>query len=77
MEKENYINEKTKEKMQELSYKLFILVHGFSYFCNSVENESFNGADLGISSYALLINAYISDIRDKYNEIQDSLGVVY
>ncbi len=75
MEKENYINAKTKEKMQEVAYKLFILCHGFSYFCNSIENEIFEDANLGISSYALLINAYILDIRKEYGEIQDILGV--
>lgn len=74
---ENYVNDETKEKIQEVSHKLFILVHGFSYFCNSIENEIFDDADLGVSSYALLINAYISDIREKFNEIQDSLGVAF
>lgn len=78
MEKENYINEKTKEKMQKVSQKLFILCHGFSYFCNSIENDGFNDeAALGLSSYALQLQAYILDIHEKYNEIQDILDVAY
>lgn len=77
MKKENYINEEIKDKMQKLSYKLFNLVHGYSYFCNSIENEIFDDSALGITSYALLIEAYIQDIHEKYNEIQESLDVVY
>lgn len=33
---DNYVNDETKEKMQDIAEKLFILLHGYSYFCDSI-----------------------------------------
>ena len=47
---DNYVNDETKEKMQDIAEKLFILLHGYSYFCDSIEGEIFQDNALKIES---------------------------
>ena len=72
---DNYINDETKEKMQDIAEKLFILLHGYSYFCDSIEGEIFQDIALKLSSYAYLLKEYIIGVKEKYTEILDILDV--
>ena len=72
---DNYINDETKEKMQDIAEKLFILLHGYSYFCYSIEAEIFQDNALKLSSYAYLLKEYIIGVKEKYTEILDILDV--
>ena len=57
---DNYVNDETKEKMQDIAEKLFILLHGYSYFCDSIEGEIFQDNALELSSYAYLLTLQVS-----------------
>lgn len=48
---DNYVNDETKEKMQDIAEKLFILLHGYSYFCDSIEGEIFK---ITLSNYRVM-----------------------
>ena len=67
--------DETKEKMQDIAEKLFILLHGYSYFCDSIEGEIFQDNALKLSSYAYLLKEYIIGVKEKYTEILDILDV--
>lgn len=68
---DNYINDETKTKMQDIAEKLFILLHGYSCFCDSIEGEIFHDNALELSSYAYLLKEYIIGVKEKYTEILD------
>ena len=72
---DNYVNDETKEKMQDIAEKLFILLHRYSYFCDSIEGEIFQDNALELSSYAYLLKEYITGVKEKYTEILDILDV--
>ena len=74
---DNYINKKTKTKMQDIAEKLFILLHGYSYFCDSIEGEIFHDNALELSSYAYLLKEYIIGVKEKYTEILEILDVTH
>lgn len=77
MPEDNHINKETKEKMQNLANKLFILTQAYTYFCNSIESDDLKEKSHGLPCCAKLIQEYIGGIQDNYSEIQDILNIAY
>ena len=74
MSGKEFFNAEMKQKFESIGSKLYNLKYSLELFINYLECES--DISLNLVCLALILNNYFSIVKDEYNSLEESLGLL-
>ena len=74
MSGQEFFNAEMKQKFESIGSKLYNLKYSLELFINYLECES--DISLNLVCLALILNNYFSIVKDEYNSLEESLGLL-
>ncbi len=74
MNSDNIFNQKTIEKFENISSKLYNIKYCLEFYLDYIENET--DAPLNVICTGLIIKEYFNNTKNEYNRLEEDLGIL-